>query len=132
MIKSGLYSVQVHNEAGDLVTVGNFTVVNTVDDDFDIIVGGDGFTLWNGYARAEFGMATVEIGIEKAPNGVIIFDSASIDIAKVKIDDLNDGWPIDVPGFASQKVNHGIAAVHSTDTPVVFTIVREYDIETVE
>ena len=132
MIKSGLYSVVALSESGDILTIGNFTVVNTVDDDYDIVVGGDGTTRWNGYARAGFGMTTVEIAVSRAPfvglSGIVLFDTASADIDGSKIEDLNDGYQIEVHGYGRRKEHDGIALV---DTPVVFTIVREFDIETV-
>lgn len=129
MIKSGLYSVIVQNGDGDVLTIGNFTVVNTVDDDYDIVVGGDRYTFWNGYARAGFGMTTVEIEVSEAPFGVVLFDTVSADIDGSKIEDLNDGYQIEVRGYGQRKAHDGIALV---DTPIVITIVREIDIETVE
>lgn len=129
MIKSGLYSAVVRAENDDILTIGNFTVVNTVNDDFDIVVGGDRDTLWNGYARAGFGMTTVEIEVSKAPFGAVLFDTVSADIDGSKIEDLNDGYQIEVRGYGQHKAHDGIALV---DTPIVFTIVRELDIETVE
>lgn len=132
MIKSGLYSVIVQNVDGDELTAGNFTVVNTVDNDFDIVVGGDGSTLWNGYARAEFGMITFEVEVSSMNGMSALYDAASIDISAAAYYDLNDGYKLDLPGFVSRKPRDGIAAVFSVDEQVVFTIVREFDIETVE
>ena len=129
MIKSGLYSVIVQNGDGEYVTIGNFTVVNTVDGDYDIVVGGDRYTFWNGYARAGFGMTTVEIEVSEAPFGVVFFDTISVDIDGSKIEDLNDGYQIEVRGYGQRKAHDGIALV---ETPIVLTIVREFDIETVE
>ena len=132
MIKSGLYSVKVTAANGSELTTGNLTVVNTVDDDFDIVVGGDGFTLWNGYARAEFGMTTIEIDVSAmAPvNESVVFDTISIDLSAAAYYDLNDGYKLELPGFVGRKPRGGIAAVYSVDEQVVFTIVREFDIET--
>lgn len=129
MIKSGLYSVLIQNENSDVLAAGNITVVNTVDDDFDIVVGGDGDSLWNGYARTEFGMSSVEIDVSKTMVDFVFFDTLSIDIPRAEFDDLNDGYQIEVPGFGRRVGND---TAFSDDEPVVFSIRREFDIEMAE
>lgn len=133
MLKSGLYSVIVRNEIADVLTIGNFTVVNTVDEAYDIVVGGDRYTLWNGYAQTNFGMTSIEIDVSNAPYGVVIFDAVSVDLGEVQVNDLNGGCQLEVNGYGRVMVHDEDSDVeYPVDEPIVLSIVREFDFETAE